>query len=131
MRTTSQVIENSNIPAKLIRSVIRQLGGKELLSDICSCGANAGFSGFTYYSDTVDFYNRNKGEIIELLNSTYDDFGYKSITEMIKAFNCLNDITDDEIGKTLYGMKRQQDTQVANALSWYALEEVARAFCDY
>ena len=37
---------------ELIKAVIRQLGGKEALEDVYNHGADGGFSGFTYYSET-------------------------------------------------------------------------------
>jgi hypothetical protein len=49
---------------------------------------------------------------------------------MVKSFRSL-DSTLSEIGCTLYGTKRQHDTIVANALAWYAAEEVARSFVDW
>lgn len=131
MKTTKQVIEQSGISPKLIRSTIRQIGDKDSLKDVYNHGADAGYCGFTYYSDTVSFYKRNKSDILELLKEQAENCGYYNVIAMVKSFNCLNDVNEDEIGKTLFGTEKQWDTNIANALAWYALEEVARAFCDY
>lgn len=130
--TQSQFVENSNLPASLTRAVIRQLGGwssfKESAKDICRGGIDGGFSGFTYYTDTVAFFKRNRREIIELAKQQADDFG-QGVLEMVAGFNCLNgDYSVDEIGETLFG--GEPDDQIANALAWYAGEEVCRAYVD-
>ena len=119
---------------KLINAVKRQIGDVNDLEDVYNHGADAGFSGFTYYSDTVAFYKKNKTAIIELAKEQAEDMGF-NVLEMIGGFNCLkyydyktNRWTDTEgqeaIGQTIYG--RKVDDVVANALAWYALEEVAR-----
>lgn len=136
MKTRKQVIENSSIPAKLVNAVLRQIGGTESLPDVMRGGADAGFCGFTYYSDTVPFYKRNRPEILELARQMADDLGEELIA-MIAGFNCLKQNEpkfrrelNDEIGRALYGKIGDNETTVANALAWFALEEVARAFCD-
>jgi hypothetical protein len=132
MTTQAQFLSTTCIDAKLARAVIRQLGGwsqfKEFAVDICNHGIDSGFSGFTYYSDTVPFFTRNRRAIIDLAKEQAADFG-QGVLEMIAGFNCLNgDYTSDEIGETLFG--RNPDTQIANALAWYAGEEVCRSFVD-
>ena len=123
---------------KLINAVRRQIGDVEYLEDVYNHGAGAGFPGFTYYTDTVAFYKKNKAAIIELAKEQADGMGI-NILEMIGGFNCLkyydyktNRWTDEEgqeaIGQTVYG--RKVDDVVANALAWYALEEVARSIYD-
>jgi hypothetical protein len=133
MRTTKEVTENSGIPPKLIRAVVRQLGGKESLEDIARHGIDGGFHGFIYYTDTVPFFKRNRAEIVQLVKSMADDLG-EPVIDMIAGFRCLTDDaeTRDSIGRCLYGARlTEDDTEVANALSWFAGEEVARAFTDY
>lgn len=128
-------IAQSHLPASLIRAVVRQLGGwesfKESALDITNHGIDSGFHGFIYYSDTVEFFRKNRSTIIELAKSQADDFGV-GLLEMVANFNCLRgDYTIDEIGQTLFGTSRQMDDSIANAMAWYAGEEVARAYVDY
>ncbi len=135
MRTTKEVVENSNIPAKLVRAVVRQLGGKESLGDIARHGIDGGFSGFIYYADTVAFFKRNRAEIAELARNMADDIGDRPM-QLVAGFNCLRDSAPAEreasIARCLYGARlTDEDTEVANALAWFAGEEVARAFTDY
>jgi hypothetical protein len=132
MKTTKRVIEESNISPKLIRSVLLQLGGRESLEDISRHGISGGFSGFIYYSETVAFYKRNRKDILALLKEYASDFGLHSAAEVVSGFNCLKGNSDlqESIGRCLYGRITDEDTMVANALAWFAAEEVARAFCD-
>ncbi len=131
--TLKQFISDSHLSEALIRATVRQIGGWETFTnyaeDVANYGAASGFCGFTYYTDTLDFYAKNRDAIKELASGQADDFGL-GMVEMIKGFNCLSDASDDEVGQTLYGPKAEHDTQVANALAWYALEEVSRAFAD-
>ena len=125
-------IEKSNLPEDLIRQVVRQIGGwdsfKEHARDVSMYGANCGFAGFIYYTDTCRFYAVNRDAILEAVRDMCDGLGEEPI-QFVRSFNCL-DATESEVGLTLYGSKKQHDTQVANALAWFALEEVARAFDD-
>ena len=135
-KTLKNFIENSNIDAGLIRAVIRQSGGwgwidfQEKAPDIANNGIDGGFSGWIYYSETCEFYAKYQALIVELVERQADDYGYQSAQDMVKSFRSLN-ATLSEIGYTLYGNERQHDTQVANALAWYAAEEVASAYNDW
>lgn len=102
----------------------------EVFDDVCSSGADAGYTGFTYYSDTCQFFNDNKALIRELAKEEADDFGTSQI-DLVKGFNCLkgND-WEDEIGRALYGRPEKDDCRVINALAWFALEEVAHYLTD-
>ena len=135
-KTLKNFIEYSSIDASLIRAVIRQSGGwgwldfQEKATDISNHGIACGFSGWIYYAETCEFYAKNQGLIVELVEHQADEYGYKSACDMVKSF-CSIDATLSEIGYTLYGNKRQHDTIVANALAWFAAEEVTRAFVDW
>ena len=132
---------------ELQESVIDQLGDTrdeclEILKDVASHGADAGWSGFTYYSDTSEFYNANKRLILDRLEDDVENFGMvdcpncpncirTNVIEMVKNFNCV-DATANEIGEFLYGNSASDEEfsgdaeiMLANALAWYALETVA------
>jgi hypothetical protein len=57
-----------------------------------------------------------------------------SVISLVQTFGCLKsqDISEDEIGLALYGSKKAaiEQTQVMNALAWFALEEVCRAYMN-
>jgi hypothetical protein len=124
---------------KIERAVIRQLGYRtakgeclETLQDVARHGADAGFGGFTYYRDTVAFYKKNRAEIVELVEGLAQELGEEPLA-MVAGFNCLKDhgVTVGEVGKVLYGQVRGDVAElIANALSWFALEEVARRLSD-
>lgn len=131
------LIDSTNIPASLVRAVVRQFGGwqsfTESAPDVTRHGINSGFCGFTYHHDTESFARRNRADIATLAESQADDFG-TTVTEMIQGFGCFrhgDKPTDSEIGMALYAGKDQPDgCNMLNALAWYAGEEVCRAYCD-
>jgi len=133
MKTIKQVCEESIVPAKLVRAVIKQLGGGkeaiETLGDVYQHGANGGFCGFTYYTDTVKFYRRNRSDIVAMAEEMSGDLGV-DVIDMIRHFGCFRgrDVETSCIARALYG--NADDPEVPNALAWFALEEVARAFYD-
>ena len=136
MKTTiSQLIESSNIPERLIKKTINQFGGwsefKDLAPDVINHGIGGGFHGFIYYSDTVDFFNKNKDDILKMAKDQAEDFGM-SMTEMVQGFNCMKglDLTIDEFAETFFTGEGELDTQIFNCLAWYAGEEVCRAYID-
>ena len=120
--------------AKLTAAVIRQLGGRESLEDIANHGIDGGFTGFIYYSDTIKFFKVNRALIVELVKEMAEDLGETPIG-LVASFNCLKMDThkaedEAEISRALYGRLESDDTQVPNALAWFAAEEVARAETD-
>ena len=121
--------------ATLKRSVIRQLGGRDSLEDVMNHGADSGFPGFIYYHDTCKFYARHKARINKLAEEVAESLG-EDVIEMIKNFNCIKggDYSTSEIAKTMYGRRTEKEKndlyQIDNALTWFALEEVARNIYD-
>lgn len=157
--TAKQVAEHSGISERLIRGVLRQLGGGQdawdSLRDAANHGADAGFCGFTYYSDTVGFFKQYRKDIAALAEQQASDCG-ENVSEMVASFGCLSgqelhelrakhrysEIPSHErqqalaeylpsINRCLYGGRISSDDDiVANALAWFALEEVGRAAED-
>ena len=133
--TLKALCESTNIPADLVRAVVRQFGGWESFTesapDVCRGGINGGFHGFIYTRDTEAFARRNRESIQTMAAEQASDFGM-SVTEMIQGFGCFRHgtkPTDAEIGLALYAGK-DDGAGVLNALAWYAGEEVCRAYCD-
>ena len=133
-KTLKNFIKNSNIDADLIRAVIRQSGGwlsfQEMAQGIHNHGISGGFSGWIYYNETCQFYAKNQGAIVALVERKYIEYGCSPI-DLVSSFRCLDADDKQNVGKTIYGNKRQHDTQVANALAWCAAEEVVRAFVEW
>jgi hypothetical protein len=135
MKTLKSFIEVSCLPESVIRAVVKNMHGwtefQNDAEDIVNYGADSGFGKFVYHVDTCKFYADNQAEIQDMIHEMAKDFGTTPI-ELVQGFNCLkNGIILKEIGETLYGLPKQHDTQVANALAWYALEEVARSYVDF
>ena len=133
-RTIKAFCKFSSINSDLIRAVIRQSGGwidfQEKAPDISKHGIAGSFSGWIYYTETCQFYAKNQNLIVELLEYQANEYGYHSAQDMVNGFRSL-DATLSEIGYTLYCNNRPHDIQVANALAWFAAEEVARAYNDW
>ena len=131
----SAFIANSHISASLIRAVSRQMGSWEYFTqsaqDIQNHGASGGFGGFIYYRETVAFYRRNRKAILQLAETLADDLG-EDLLSMVASFNCLKsaELTQNEVAQALYLSKGDMVDQIQNAMAWFALEEVARSYCD-
>lgn len=136
--TLKTLIDNSSIPATLIRAVVKNMHGwesfKESAQDIIDHGAACGFGNFIYYTDTMTFTAKNRKAIAEYAAEQSKEIGYKDEIEMILGFNGLqhDDLNLSDIARALYGRLTDDDkkTTIYNALAWYALEEVSRACCD-
>lgn len=134
IKTIKALIEQTNIPATLVRSTIRQAGGwdsfRESAADIANHGAAGGFHGFIYYTDTVPFAKRNLCDILVYAEDMAADIGESGALELIAGFNCLRDLAALDVSQAIYKHGDDNKTPVLNALAWFALEEVARAYSD-
>lgn len=136
-KTIESLIEATNIPAPLVRAVVRQFGGwqdfKDCAEDVSNHGIDGGFHGFIYNRDTEPFARRNRSYIAKMASDQAREFG-TGVIEMIRNFGCFRygeKPTDEEIGSALYAGKDLKDGMpVLNALAWYAGEEVCRAYVD-
>lgn len=132
MKTIEDLKQYSNIESKLIDAVVEQIGDTDYLLDVANHGAQGGYSGFTYYSDTIEFWNKNRINIRKLASIQADEMGL-GMLEMIAGFNCLKqlDLSLDEVAAVIYTDKETENrTAILNAMAWYALEEVARSYSD-
>ena len=80
----------------------------------------------------MPFFRRNRQSILEMAEQMADDVGYPGMLAMIASFGCLKDckFSQDEIAKALYTSKGEHTDGIQNAMAWFALEEVARSYCD-
>jgi hypothetical protein len=118
------------------KAVFDQLGddAKQELENVRACpdGAAGGFGGFIYYNETRKFAKDNMKAIYNYAKEQALDCG-QDVFEMIQGFGCLRDINPltSEIADTIHGhpdnatMNDGVDTQILNALAWFALESVA------
>jgi hypothetical protein len=120
---------------KLYEMIIKHSGmSKEEIIEAGEHGANTGWPGFTYYSDTCKFWAKNKSLIMELAEETANGLG-EDLLSMIQNFRCLSktDYKQSEIADALYSAKPKTDKVeliqvelIQNAMAWFALEEVGR-----
>lgn len=130
--TLEHFIEDSGLDASMVKGIVDGLGGwKEAqgsLSDIARYGADAGWAGFTYTGDTVDFFKAHKKAILALLQDMADQCG-QGMLETVQGFNCIGKgYSLDEIGEAIYAGRGECAAIIKNALAWFALEETAYRF---
>ena len=82
----------------------------EIIIEAGNHGAQNGFCGFTYYQDTVKFYDDNEELIIEHLESTADYMGYDSYFAWVSSLLACKKVANI--------------VQFKNLCSWIILEEV-------
>jgi hypothetical protein len=124
--------EDTRFP-RITRAILRKLNREEL-ADVAKHGADTGWNGFTYYTETNNFFKAHKADILAMAKQDADDFGQEML-QMVQGFNCLSDKNNskgkplyslDEIAAALHSDKGEGSTVIRNALAWYALEAVAR-----
>lgn len=125
MKPTEQIKTSETRQPSLTLAVIRQTG-RDNLPDIARHGADGGFAGFTYYSDTVAFAKRCRTHIMARLAEDAPDLGYDGVISMLGSFVCLKGVSHDDIADGLYNPNSEHRTTIYNALAWYAAEEIAR-----
>jgi hypothetical protein len=139
---------HSNFSGRTINSVIIELGFhplhgtnnefKELsgiLKDCSTQGADCGFSGFTYYSDTITFFRKHRTDIVQHMEQAAEEMG-TNIISMVQNFGVFRhgDMpSPSEIGRAIWdSSKKWSDlTDLYNVFAWYALEEVSRTWHRY
>lgn len=131
LKTKKQVLAENSEYKTLINAVYSRIG-KESIEDVNRYGIGGGFSGFTYYSDTMAFYSRYRKLINKLVFDMADQLG-EDAQSMVLNFNCVNNDneTKHDIAMCLYGgnlRSLKNDAYIPNALAWFAAEEVCRMF---
>ena len=132
---------------QLIKAVSEQCGYEaddaeliQILKDVIKNDVDGGHLGFITYYDTCKFARDNMPLIIEQLEEDASSCGM-DVFEMISHFDCLEVSTKGvyqpfEIASVMFDQADEAtindgaDTQILNALAWYALEEVARYVTD-
>jgi hypothetical protein len=142
------VKQNSGFSGKTINSVIFALGYhpqirskqdfielSEVLTDCSKHGADSGFSGFTYYHETIAFFIKHRSDIVSHMENTAAELG-TDIISMVQGFGVFRSSdkpTTGEVGKALWdsGKIWGNLTNLYNVFAWYALEEVAHTWYRY
>jgi hypothetical protein len=141
------VNDNSAWQITTIRNVIHALGytaagGAESLKNlsgqlvnVAQHGADGGFPGFIYYSDTVRFFRRNRKDIVNNIEQTASDMG-EDVIKFVQSFGVFRNSappTPGEVGRALWDSSRLDDelTNLYNIFAWYALEEVSHVWYRY
>ena len=134
--TMKSFINRSNLPAPLVRAVVKQSGGwknfQEMARDVAEHGADLGFSGWIYYRETMNFFRKNRKTILGYAEEMAQDLG-ESLLSMIQGFRIFRDapIDTQDLAKALYTGKGPEVARVYNVMAWFALEEVAIAYTEH
>ncbi|MDR2785440.1 MAG: hypothetical protein LBB83_05960 [Treponema sp.] len=143
----SYVMENSAWQIDTIHHVITALGYrnnggleslKNLSTNFTDCakhGADGGFPGFIYYSDTLSFFRQNRQDIVKNLELTAEELG-QDIISMVQGFGVFRYDTPPtaaSIGKALWGTGALKDdlTSLYNVFAWFCLEEISHVWYRY
>lgn len=134
MKTIKSTISDNSQFKTLINAVISSIG-KEATEDVNRSGADAGFSGFIYYTETHAFALKYRKEIIELLKYSAESIGYSGgVFEMVKGFGVFRnpgfDSKDEQDFYNYMGGGKVEQGTLTNVMAWFALEEVCRMFED-
>ena len=89
---------------------------KDEARDIARGGADAGWPGITYTSDTVRLFDKFGDEIWDMAVQDADDMGCKNVADMVAGFGRA-----DMLGSL---------DQFKNLMVWYACEKLAREIAD-
>lgn len=115
-----------SVPHGFVVETIEQLGGWDdetlgTLEDIARGGADAGWPGFTYYSDTTAFVERVGRKALTVWADEFArDVGYASALECFRKSPCGD--SDATLADIV-----EPTPQWDCFLAWLLLEEVARA----
>lgn len=104
------------IRSKTFRDWMKANFTKGELSDLAQHGADTGWHGLTYYSETTALYRRFANEIWEALIEDAAEYGYRNVFEFIATFRLANNVANR--------------TQVENLLVWYMAERTARELAE-
>ena len=136
MKTITDFIDAGGIvDESLVRAVIKQIGGWEefitAAPQVCEHGADTGWNGFIYYSETVAFADFWLPPILDLAADIAYEIGGNQYS-IIAGFNCLKDLqlSEGDAAAAIHNKASDDHLQVMNALAWFALEEVCRSYCD-
>ena len=107
----------------------------DLFKDCSKYGADIGFSGFIYYSDTISFFEKHRSDIVSHLERTAADCG-TDIISLVQSFGDFRNSdkpTASEVGKALWDSSQSWPElyPLYNVFAWYALEEIARTWYMY
>jgi hypothetical protein len=117
-------------------SVIEQLGAdndEELLETFKAVnehGADAGFNGFIYHVDTVQFASNNKALIMSELREAAEETGM-TMAQYVAGFRCLSYVNALDVEMFFAGLNEDDATAINNALTWFALELVSAQLEDF
>jgi hypothetical protein len=140
---------HSGFSGKTINSVIIALGYhplhstsedfKELSGIFVDCskhGAHNGFTGFSYFTDTVKFFKKNQKDIVTYMEKAAEK-KEMDVISMVLDFDYFR-YSDDpptlsKVGKALWNNRLRWNDfyELYNLFAWYTLDEVSVTWHTY
>lgn len=118
---------------QLYEEVIDQIGDnfETELETVYNHGPNGGTIGFTYYDDTVGFYDRNRKLILQYL---FDgEKGYSTIDEFINYMfknSGIHEIKVEEVLRVMMEIQTEEDSEIeVNIKDWLSKVILADVAC--
>ena len=130
MKHSLKTLSERYLPEKLAYAAIDNFDLQELMESyekINDKGISSGYTGYSYFSETIPFFADNREDIIKWLTQRNNKvFGHESIVNIFKDSQYLSAVSIDEINQALYAFDSNKDTHVAvaNLLTWMVGEEV-------
>ena len=130
--TVNAAIKAMGFPQQGSGEIIKELSS--LLESCAEYGAHIGIPGFTYYRETIRFFQKNQQGIINHMEQTAAEFGVDVIA-MVQGFGVFRHSAKPKashINKALYSRYYNPNLDILyNAFAWYALEEISRTWYRY
>ena len=100
---------------------------KTYLQDLTQHGAISGMvSGLVYYSETTQFFNEHRDEILAMLTEMKEETGLDEKGLFGDKWNDWEDLLEEEADD----LDPLADTNNQNLLAWFAVEELAKKELD-
>jgi hypothetical protein len=104
---------------KMVEDIEDRLGADQepgVIRDLAEHGADAGWGGFTYTVDCVEFFDAHEDTIMDMAWEDAENFGYPNVVTFVASFG------QADMADSIDGYK--------NLMAWYALETVCRRLAD-
>lgn len=111
----------------------------EILNDVSSNGAAAGWPGFTYTADIKTMYETHGGDLLQILQECVEVQEEDNLESFVRSFHGLKGyrpvdgwyVSILRVFQHPCTTKVEYDTMIADHLAWFFLEEAANAYFNW
>ncbi len=126
-----------DMPENLVYAAIHQFGAGYFVAnheEINEGGITSGYQGYSYHSDTINFFKDNQADIVTWLkNRNKNNFHYDSVIDIFKDSQYVEAVSLDDMNEALYAGDHTNINHVAvqNLLAWMVGEQVCYELYHY